>query len=398
MAQHATLSPSSSARWLTCTGSLRVIDEVFPDGAPDESSVYAEEGTRAHTVAEWYARDHFGLPNTETIEVDYQDDEEPEDMQRHAEFYVSVLQEIVSEAVLNDPTVFVEQRIDTGIEGVWGTSDTLILFDTELVVVDYKYGRGVQVASEDNTQLKLYGLGGLRFFQEHYPEEAALIEHVRMVVVQPRSGTPVSDFTMLATDLETWGRVTAAPKAAEALAREGEVVPSEEACRWCPAAGACAVRAKVMLQEDFGQDPEKLTPDELGEILQRLSDIENWTKAVRDYALYTMYDAGEKVPGFKSIWKDGARKIVDPEAAIKKLMAKRFRKADISRTQPETLSVLDKKVGGKDKLAEILGEALVIGEGKPTVVTDDHKSPEFTKADLAATEFVDDEIDEDDLI
>ena len=396
MAQHATLSPSSSARWLTCTGSLRVIEEVFPDGVPDQSSEYAEEGTRAHAVAEWYARDRFGLDNTEAPVVEFKTEEEPDDMTRHAEFYVSVLEEIVSEAVLDPPLVLVEQRVDTGIEGVWGTSDALILFDTELVVVDYKYGRGVQVASEDNSQLKLYGLGGLRFFQEHYPKQAEMVETVRMVVVQPRSGTPVSDFSMLAKDLETWGRVTAAPRAAQALAREGEVVPSEEACRWCPAAGACAVRAEKMLREDFGTEPEKLTPTELSGIMERISDIESWTKAVREYALYVLYDQGEEIPGFKSIWKDGSRKIVDAEAAIKKLMAKRYRKAEVSRTQPQTLSVLDKLVGGPDKLADILGDTLSVGEGKPTVVPEDHKAPAFTKADQAADEFADE--DEEDLI
>lgn len=404
MAQHAVLSPSSSARWLTCTGSLRVIEEVYPDGVPDQTSEYAEEGTRAHTVAEWYARDRFGLDNSEAPDVDYKDDDELDEMIEHAQFYVSVLEQITAEAVLDDPKVYIEKRVFTGIEGVWGTADALIHFDTELVVVDYKYGRGVQVASEDNTQLKLYGLGGLRFFQEnHHPAEGQLTDHrqidtVKMIVVQPRSGTPVSEFTMTVEDLEDWGRTVAAPKAAEALAREGEVIPSEEACRWCPAAGACAVRAEKMLREDFGTEPEKLTPTELGEILQRLADIESWTKAVREYALYTAYDEGTKIPGFKSIWKDGSRKIVDPEAAIKALMAKRFRKGEVSRTVPETLGKLDKLVGGKDKLADILGDALTVGEGKPTIVPEDHTAPEFTKADKAGEEFGDVDIDEDDLI
>ena len=43
---HAILSASSSKRWLNCTPSAR-LEQNFPN----ESSVYAEEGTAAHALA-----------------------------------------------------------------------------------------------------------------------------------------------------------------------------------------------------------------------------------------------------------------------------------------------------------------------------------------------------------
>ena len=45
---HALLSASSSKRWLHCTPSVRL-----EEGFPNESSVYALEGTFAHSLCEF---------------------------------------------------------------------------------------------------------------------------------------------------------------------------------------------------------------------------------------------------------------------------------------------------------------------------------------------------------
>jgi hypothetical protein len=49
MGKHALLSASSSKRWLSCTPSAR-LEEQFKD--EPGGSVYAEEGTAAHALAE----------------------------------------------------------------------------------------------------------------------------------------------------------------------------------------------------------------------------------------------------------------------------------------------------------------------------------------------------------
>ena len=45
--EHAKLSASGSARWINCPGSV-----LAEEGAPNTSSIYAEEGTAAHELAE----------------------------------------------------------------------------------------------------------------------------------------------------------------------------------------------------------------------------------------------------------------------------------------------------------------------------------------------------------
>lgn len=392
--QHATLSPSSSARWLTCPGSLRVIDEVFPDGAPDQSSVYAQEGTFAHELAEQIAglrlkvghdkasfepgEDPPGFPNTGA------------DMLEHANFYADTLENIVQTE--SRSMVMLEQRVNTGIEGVWGTADCIIVAANTLYVVDYKYGRGVQVASDENTQMMLYALGAMNYVDDIFGDALGEITEIRMVIIQPRTHEPVSESTIEPAALKLWATEVAAPQAALALNREGPVVPSEDACRWCPAAGACAVRAEAVVMEDFGipEDltaPEAMTPEALAEALAAIPEIERWCKQVREYAQIRLYDQGKPIPGYKTVWNPGSRKIVDTEAAIKKLMAKGYRKRDISRTNLQTLGVLDKLVGGKDELATALGDLLTTGEGKPAIVPEEDKRSAVTKADTAAEEF-----------
>ena len=51
---HALLSASSSKRWLHCTPSVRL-----EEGFPNESSVYAAEGTFAHEVCEYKVRKYL---------------------------------------------------------------------------------------------------------------------------------------------------------------------------------------------------------------------------------------------------------------------------------------------------------------------------------------------------
>ena len=50
---HARLSPSSSERWIRCPPSIKLGEEYGP---PDEGSVYAEEGTEAHSLCEFLLR------------------------------------------------------------------------------------------------------------------------------------------------------------------------------------------------------------------------------------------------------------------------------------------------------------------------------------------------------
>lgn len=85
---HAILSASSSKRWLNCTPSAR-LEQNFPN----ESSVYAEEGTAAHALGEYklrkYLHERVQRPTSE-----YENEEMEANTDIYAEFIISTVERI----------------------------------------------------------------------------------------------------------------------------------------------------------------------------------------------------------------------------------------------------------------------------------------------------------------
>ena len=146
MGKHALLSASSSKRWLSCTPSAR-LEEQFKD--EPGGSVYAEEGTAAHALAEHKLKKALKRRSKRPVS-DYHCDE----MEECTDGYVAFAMEQVELAKqeCKDPVVLIEQRLDYSAyvpEG-FGTGDLLIVADKVLTVIDLKYGKGVAVDAEWN--------------------------------------------------------------------------------------------------------------------------------------------------------------------------------------------------------------------------------------------------------
>ena len=64
----------------------------------------------------------------------------------------------------------VEQRLDFSrwVKDGFGTGDAIIVADGTLRIVDMKYGTGVSVSAENNSQMRLYALGALEMFGDLY--------------------------------------------------------------------------------------------------------------------------------------------------------------------------------------------------------------------------------------
>lgn len=136
---HAILSASSSKRWLNCTPSAR-LEQNFPN----ESSVYAEEGTAAHALGEYklrkYLHERVKRPTSE-----YEDEEMEANTDIYAEFIISTVERI--KETCPHPLVMVEERLDYSylVPQGFGTGDCVIIADGMLYVMDYKNGKGVFV-------------------------------------------------------------------------------------------------------------------------------------------------------------------------------------------------------------------------------------------------------------
>lgn len=380
-AAHASLSPSSAHRWLACPASVQLIAETYPDGTP--GSEWATEGTQAHTVAELFASQSFGLVSTEVAERGLdrvRREVSPEswgEMIESARGYATLLDSIIDGRPAH---VLLEQRFQTGIDKCWGTSDAVIVTEGVIHVVDFKYGRGVPVSAEGNPQLRLYALGAARTMSDLYD-----FTEVSYTVHQPRLESVSTETTSVA-ELEKWATEVVEPTARLALEGTDRFGPSEEACRFCPMSGQCRAQRDAAIAADFG-DPAVLSPAEIAGALEQVDQIEQWCKSLRETALRLAYEDGVEIPGWKVVRSGGRRTIADPERATEKLTEAGYPVDKISRTTLHTLGVLDKLVGGRKILGEILGDLVQVSEGRESIVPEDDKRSAVNRTADAVRDF-----------
>lgn len=400
---HAKLSPSSAERWISCPASVQLIDKL---PAREESSVYAREGTLAHGLAEIVAGGRFKLVSEEQRQADFKKwkaefDAENyetgtfEEMHKHAMEYADLLEDRVAATPGIGVSVHLEQRMASGVEACWGTSDAVITSDSHIEIIDYKYGAGVAVSAEENAQLRLYGLGALDTFGDVLGET----ETVTMTVHQPRLDS-VSSETLTAEELREWRSTVASPAAQEALHGEDPAFgPSASACRWCPLAGVCKPRIEAETAEVFGdltaeEDPEPptepklLSPEEVSRVLGRVKAVKDWLGAFEEAALDMAFTQGIQIPGYKVVKSGGRRSITNPVEAIDALLSAGYEldKIAVTEPKPKTLGALEKLVG-KTKLPELIGDFIAKSEGRESIVPESDPRPAVSNEGEAAKAF-----------
>lgn len=369
---HAFLSASASHRWLVCTPSAQLESQF-----PDKGSPYAEEGTKAHALAEETLRRFLSGGDSAVQCAD-------REMQEAVQFYVDTCIEKITAArhVSPDAKILVEERLDFSefVPNGFGTGDMVIVSDGGLEVVDLKYGKGVRVDAEKNSQMMLYALGALAAYGYLYS-----MSTIRMTIVQPRIGN-VSTYDATEKDLLEWGsRVRELAK--KAMAGEGEFKPGEH-CRFCKARNTCRAYAEAMkahIKKDLAPGLE-LEAFEISDILKHSKDIKNWLDSIEAYAMGKAL-AGEKWPGLKLVAGRSTRKIVDESSAAAALLASGY--SDIYK--PQTLRTITEleKLCGKKNFGEILGANIQKTKGKPTLVPVSDKRPELEVGDIR-DDFTDD--------
>lgn len=191
---HAKLSPSGAHRWMACPGSV-VLEAAFPD----KGSVYADEGTAAHTLAAYClqdgteAKDYLG----EMIHVGERMFVVDPEMVRHVSDYVKFVRDLAKGKQL-----LVERKVPighlTGETGATGTSDAVIIDATlsNLTVADLKYGMGVKVDAIGNHQLQMYALGAYEAYSL-----LADFQTVSMYIHMPRLNH-VSEYHITVSELQ----------------------------------------------------------------------------------------------------------------------------------------------------------------------------------------------------
>ena len=370
---HALLSASSAHRWLACPPSA-----VAAEAYEDTSSDYAAEGTMAHEVAEIVVS---GSIRPETG----RDGFAPEVTQEMLDCAAGYRDYIQEQLKSDDAVVMLERRVDFSeyVPDGFGTCDCIIIQGNTLTIIDYKYGRGVQVSAVDNPQMRLYALGALNDYGIAYD-----IERVEMHIYQPRINN-ISTDAMTVEELTTWAEKVVKPTAAKAAKGKGEYKAGAH-CKFCPHAGRCRALTKTCTEyvntHGLRVGVPVLAPHEVADVLAMEPLVSLWLKRVKDQAMNTMLDGGE-IPGYKVVeGRQGARRWTDEHRVAELLDTAGYTRDEYTTTTIFSPAGMDKALG-KKKVEELLGGCVERSPGSPTIVPVSDKRPPYDREAEAKKDF-----------
>lgn len=348
MTVHAILGASSSKRWLTCPGSVRMTKGV-PQGP---SSHYAELGTAAHELAEMalenkaHPREFKGeIITTEEGNSFTVDD----DMIQAVQVYYELIMEESRGHELH-----IERKFDLSWlhDGMFGTNDASFAEDFgTLYVYDYKHGAGHAVDAVENTQMLYYAIGAAYDVERGEWED---YENVCMTIVQPRAYHPDGEIRRWTVSMETlkeWAKKLKAGAIATE-AKDAPLVPGPEQCRWCAASGHCpAIHAKSVevarteFDDSFSlPDVETLSLDKCADVAKYGKMIETFISACKKRIEDEMLRNRGTVEGFKVVRGKGAREWID-KTEVQRILSQSFPMEKIFKTELLTVAQMEKSIG-----------------------------------------------------
>lgn len=365
MSSHALLSPSSSERWINCPPSAK------ENVGGDTGSSYAQQGTDAHALCEYKVKKALGYSVRDpTEDLTYFDEEMSECTDAYCEYVMEQVQ--AAKACCPDPLVLVEQRLDftRWVAESFGTADCVIVADGVMTVIDFKYGLGVLVEADNNSQMRMYALGAQHLFESIYD-----IQTVRMTIFQPRRDN-VSTAEISAEELLSWADEVLIPAAILAAKGEGDYKAGKH-CQFCKIKATCRKRAEYNLQlaqYDFAV-PDTLADDEISMILDRAETFIGWINDIKDYALEQAI-SGKQYPGFKVVEGRSNRRYTNDDA-----VAAVVTDAGYDPYERKLMGVTAMtKLLGKKKFDTLLGTLIEKPKGKTTMVPVSDKRPAWNPA------------------
>ena len=365
--EHALLSPSSSSRWLNCTPSARLAEN-----AENKSSVYAEEGTLFHEIceyclAQWNAGvwepDPFGEELPELKDDHLMHPLFKQEMFRHARNYCDFVMNENYNLEKSDGAckMLLEEKVDVSeyAPECFGSVDCQLVGRDTLIVIDLKYGEGVKVYAERNTQMMLYALGAIK--------GKPSIKTIRLVIAQVRLNH-FDVWEISANDLLQWADKVLKPTAKKAFAGNGEQKLGDW-CGFCPVKAQCRKQYEAVVSDfDKYEYPELLTEDEICDLIEKIDKYKGWLESVNKF-VYDEALRGHKWKGYKLVSGRSSRVITDEEAIRQDLLSKKYLEDEIFNIKLKGIGDLEKLVG-KKQFSALYGQYVKSKPGNPKLVPD----------------------------
>jgi hypothetical protein len=300
--QHSKIVGGSTAkRVIACPGSVALVDTV----PPKPSSSYADEGTLLHdTIATILERDldpysMVGTTYEKTVLTEALVDDK----------LIPALRALDEIDPKGEMEYAVESRVGFGdfLPDVFGSTDLLGRLGDRAVVLDWKFGDGVAVEVEENSQLLFYAAAAKRTADTAWAFEGA--KEVELIIVQPPF------VKRWVTDL---ARVDAFEKelaaAVKIAMRPDAPLASGDHCKWCAAKPICPVMTGAV-DRALKAKMDALPIDQIAHYLEQAPLIEAFIKDLQQMA-HGLLEEGRKVPGWKLVNKRATRQWTNEDEAV----------------------------------------------------------------------------------
>lgn len=284
-----------------------------------------------------------------------------------------------------EPKFHLELKIQL-TNDIYGTADVVFVGEnlktgkTDVVVIDYKYGRGVVVVADENLQAICYLLGAINTLNiQNVGQCVSIIAQVRL-----EGGW--SDFSIKTeSDRDYWtGTILNIVDVAKKI-YTGDLPLELHAgshCRFCKCLPVCPENKKKHFDEivetatelDLLVDAE-VTPKSISDMVEALSidqrvEVFKKAAAIEDFLaaiklnLKSLLETGSEHPDIKIIKTNGRRKWVDDSQTVANTLIK-FGIDDPWNKKLIGITEVERKLGKNKKVVDSLTEK---GEGKTEVV------------------------------
>lgn len=374
---HAILSPSSAKRWIHCTPSA-----LLAEAAGSKSSVYAEEGTLAHEIAEYaltqYLEGKYDPIMDEALPIRDEHLKNPLfniDMANYIRDYCDYVIGEEYEMQKSDwsSKMYLERRVDITdfAPDSFGSVDVTLVSYKTIHIIDLKFGAGVKVFADHNEQMMLYALGALGALKAAASQS---IINIRMTIAQVRLDH-YDTFEMSKGELLDWAEKVLKPAAKAAIQGKGKQVIGSW-CGFCPVKAQCRAQRDAILA-DFDEKPEPLllSDEEIVDLIGKIDKYKSWIESVNKY-VYDKAIQGHKWEGYKLVAGRSSRVIKD-EAKIRQALLNEYLEDEVLNIKLKGISDLEKLVGKKVFSARF-GDAIESRPGAPKLVPESAKGVEYS--------------------
>ena len=358
--QHSNIVGGSTAkRVINCPGSVALVQKM----PPKPSSEHADRGTMLHDViSEILGKD---LPWDQFIGTTYEGQVLTQEL---FDEKIVVALELLDQV---DPDKNMEYEVETRVgfgdllPGVFGSTDLVGRIGSRAVVLDWKFGDGVVVDSEDNDQLMFYAAACMRTESAQWAFAGAT--EVECIIIQPPM---IKRWVTTKERIKQFEQMLV--QAVKAAQQPDAKLAVGDHCRWCAGKPICP-KMTGAVDRALQVQLKEIDVDTLGRYLKNADLLEDWIKDLRGLALQLL-EKDLPVPGYKLVAKRGTRQWVNEEKAFKALHELGLARAELTKPEELLSPAQMEKVLKKSKLA-LPPELVVTVSSGTTLASEDDPRP-----------------------